>query len=277
MKERRILVSKIMLSLSVVSAFVGVSFLFWILYTLIVNGLGGLSLDLFKFDGAPPGSPNSGLRHAIIGQLILTFFTSIIGVPIGVLAGTYLNEYAKDSKIASFLRHINDIMMSSPSIVIGIFVYAVLVENMGNFSAYAGIASLCIIMIPVILRTTDDMLNLVPNSLREAAYALGATKATMIITVVYRGAKFSIFTGIILAISRIVGETAPLLFTSFNNNFFSLNMNEPIASLTVTMFNYATSPYEDWQKIGWAAAFLLSFFVLGLNVFGKCYFKEKKK
>jgi phosphate transport system permease protein len=201
---------------------------------------------------------------------------TVVGVPLGILAGTYLSEYGQGSKLAETIRDISDIMMSAPSIVIGAFVYAIIVIPMGHFSGYAGAIALTIIMIPIILRTTDDMLQLVPSTLREAAFALGAPKYKVIIQVVYRGAKAGILTGVLLGIARVAGETAPLLFTSFNNNFMNLDMNEAMASLTVTMYNYATSPYEDWQRLGWAAAFILSMFILGLNIFGRLFLLKKK-
>lgn len=274
-KQKRIFTNYIALGFSTLSAVIGMGFLFWILWTLISNGINALNLDIFKFDGAPPGFEESGLRHALIGQLILAGGATIIGVPIGVLAGTYLSEYGKNSKYANFIRNISDTMMSTPSIVIGTFVYAIVVAPMGHFSGIAGIIALAIMMIPIVLRATDDMLSLVPQTLREAAAALGAPKYKIIIQVVYRSAKVGIFTGILLSIARIAGETAPLLFTSFNNNFYSTTVNEPIASLTVTMFNYATSPYEDWQQLGWAAAFILTVFVLGINILGKIFLKQK--
>ncbi len=276
-KEKRIVINKIILSLSTIAAIVGIFFLFWILFVLFSNGLEALNINIFRYDGAPPGYSESGLRHAIVGQLILAVGATVVGVPMGILAGTYLSEYEGNSKIGNFIRDISDIMMSAPSIVIGTFVYAIVVHPMGNFSAYSGVIALAIMMIPIVLRTTDDMLSLVPSSLREAAVALGAPKYKMIIQVVYRSAKVGILTGVLLSIARIAGETAPLLFTSFNNNFFNTNLNEPIASLTVTMFNYATSPYDDWQKLGWAAAFILAIFVLSLNIVGRYVITRKRK
>ena len=187
-----------------------------------------------------------------------------------------MSEYGQKSKLAETIRDISDIMMSAPSIVVGSFVYAIMVIPMGHFSAWAGIVALTIIMLPIILRTTDDMLHLVPTTLREAAFALGAPKYKVIIQVVYRGAKAGILTGVLLGVARVAGETAPLLFTSFNDNFMSTDLMEPMASLTVTMYNYATSPYEDWQRLGWAAAFILSMFILGLNIIGRLILLTKK-
>ena len=275
--QKRLIINNIVLTLSTLSALIGIMFLFWILYVLIANGIEAINWDIFLFEGAPPGYEESGLKHALIGQLILISVSTLIGVPLGVMAGTYLSEYGQNSKLAETIRDISDIMMSAPSIVIGAFVYAVIVIPTGNFSGWAGVAALAIIMIPIILRTTDDMLALVPNTLREAAFALGAPKYKVILQVVYRGAKAGVLTGILLGIARVGGETAPLLFTSFNDNFMSTDLNEPMASLTVTMYNYATSPYDDWQQIGWAAAFILSMFILGLNIIGRLIILKKKR
>lgn len=275
--QKRVLISKVVMVLSTLSALIGLAFLFWILYVLVYNGINAINWDIFLFEGAPPGYDESGLKQALIGQLILISVASLIGVPLGVLGGTYLSEYGQRSKLAETIRDISDIMMSAPSIVIGAFVYAVIVTPMGHFSGWAGVTALAIIMIPIILRTTDDMLHLVPGTLREAAFALGAPKYKVIIQVVYRGAKAGVLTGILLGIARVGGETAPLLFTSFNDNFMSTDLMEPMASLTVTMFNYATSPYEDWQQLGWAAAFILSMFILGLNIIGRLIIMKKGK
>ena len=274
--QKRVLINRIVMALSTLSALIGLGFLFWILFVLVSNGIEAINWDIFMFEGAPPGYEESGLKQALVGQLIIVGTATLIGVPLGVLAGTYLSEYGQKSKLAETIRDISDIMMSAPSIVIGSFVYAIIVIPMGHFSALAGIAALTIIMLPIILRTTDDMLHLVPSTLREAAFALGAPKYKVIMQVVYRGAKAGILTGILLGIARVAGETAPLLFTSFNDNFMSTDLFEPMASLTVTMFNYATSPYEDWQRLGWAAAFILSMFILGLNIIGRLILLTKK-
>ncbi len=274
--DKRRLVSRVVLILSSISALIGLLFLFWILGVLILNGIESIRWDLFVYEGAPPGMLESGLKHALIGQLILVGCATLIGVPIGILGGTYLSEYAGNSRFGNFVRDISDIMMSAPSIVIGAFVYAVVVLPMGHFSGIAGVVALSIIMIPIILRTTDDMLQLVSPTLREAAYALGAPKYRVILSVVYRGAKAGVLTGIILGVARVAGETAPLLFTSFNDNFSSTDLMEPMASLTVTIYNYATSPYADWQSIGWAAAFMLSMFILALNIIGRLIILKRK-
>ncbi len=274
--QKRVLLNRIVMGLSTLSAGIGLFFLFWILYILVSNGVEAINWDIFLFEGAPPGYEESGLKQALVGQLIIVGVATLVGVPLGILAGTYLSEYGQKSKLAETIRDISDIMMSAPSIVVGSFVYAIMVVPMGHFSAWAGIVALTIIMLPIILRTTDDMLHLVPTTLREAAFALGAPKYKVITQVVYRGAKAGILTGILLGVARVAGETAPLLFTSFNDNFMSTDLMEPMASLTVTMYNYATSPYEDWQRLGWAAAFILSMFILSLNILGRLVLLTKK-
>jgi len=274
--QKRVFINRIVMGLSTLSAGIGLFFLFWILYVLVSNGIEAINWDIFLFEGAPPGYEESGLKQALVGQLIIVGIATLVGVPLGILAGTYLSEYGQKSKLAETIRDISDIMMSAPSIVVGSFVYAIMVVPMGHFSAWAGIVALTIIMLPIILRTTDDMLHLVPTTLREAAFALGAPKYKVITQVVYRGAKAGILTGILLGVARVAGETAPLLFTSFNDNFMSTDLMEPMASLTVTMYNYATSPYEDWQRLGWAAAFILSMFILTLNILGRLVLLTKK-
>ncbi len=274
--QKRIIINNVVMVLSTLSALVGIGFLFWILGVLVMNGVDALSWNIFTQEGAPPGYEESGLKHALIGQFMIVGVATLFGVPLGILAGTYLSEYGQKSKLAETIRDISDIMMSAPSIVIGAFVYAIVVAPMGHFSGWAGSVALTIIMLPIILRTTDDMLQLVPSTLREAAFALGAPKYKVILQVVYRGAKAGILTGILLGVARVAGETAPLLFTSFNDNFLNTDMMEPMASLTVTMYNYATSPYEDWQKLGWAAAFILSMFILSLNILGRLFIMKRK-
>ncbi len=276
--QKRIIMNRVALTFATISTLIALAFLFWILAVLVTKGIDALNWNIFIYEGSPPGYEDSGLKHALVGQLILVSLATLIGVPLGIMAGTYLSEYGKNSRLAHTIRDISDIMMSAPSIVIGAFVYAVVVMPMGHFSAWAGAIALGIIMIPIILRTTDDMLQLVPGTLREAAFALGAPKYKVILDVVYRGAKAGILTGVLLGIARVAGETAPLLFTSFNDNFFTTDLNEAMPSLTVTMFNYAISPYEDWQQLGWAAAFILSMFILGLNIVGRLIlFAGKRK
>jgi len=259
----------IALSLSTCAAGLGLFWLVFILGDVLIHGIRALNLNLFINDPAPAGSDGGGLRNAFIGQLFITLSATLIGVPVGVLGGTFLAEYAKGRKIARVISILADIMVSVPSIVIGTFIYAVLVKPVGHFSGWAGAVALAIIMIPVVLRTTENMLSLVPWSLREAAFALGAPYYKVIIQVVYRGAATGILTGIILSIARVAGETAPLLFTSFNNSFFSADMKQPIASLTVTIFQYAMGPYDNWHAQAWAAAFVITVFILMLTLFGR--------
>jgi phosphate transport system permease protein len=276
--KRRKLVNAVVLFLSTLAALFGLMWLFWILGTLLYKGLSSLSLEVFIGNPPAPGDNTGGLKHAIVGQTLIVLIATVIGIPIGILAGTYLSEYGKGSRLANWVRDLSDIMMSVPSIVIGTFIYAVLVKPVGHFMGIAGSLALAIMMIPIILRTTDDMLRMVPPELREAAYALGATKFQVIKDVVYRAAITGIITGVILAVARIGGETAPLLFTSFNNNFFTLNVFQPMASLTVTMYDYAMSPYKYWQELAWAAAIILTFGVLGANILGRiiAHYKFKK-
>jgi phosphate transport system permease protein len=259
----------IALTVCTLASFLGLFWLIFILWDVIVHGISGLHLSLFINDPAPPGIEGGGLRNAFVGHLMITFFATLIGVPIGILGGTFLAEYARGKKIARLISVLSDIMVSVPSIVIGTFIYAVIVKPVGHFSGWAGAVALAIIMIPVVLRTTEDMLSLVPWTLREAAFALGAPYYKVIIHVVYRAAAAGILTGILLSIARVVGETAPLLFTSFNNSFFSANMNEPVSSLTVSIFQYAMGPYSAWHSQAWAASFMITVFILVLAVLGR--------
>lgn len=274
---KRKIANSIVLTLSTIAALGGIVMLFWILGILILNGMDYISIAVFTEDGVPPGMEGGGLRQALVGQTILTAVAMAIGVPVGMLAGTFLSEYGAGSRFSGLIRSLSDIMMSAPSIVVGVFVYSILVAPTKQFSGWAGSVALAILTIPVIIRTTDDMLRLVPQTLREAAYALGAPKWKVTLQVVYRGAAAGLMTGILLGIARIAGETAPLLFTSFNNNFFNLDMNNAMASLTVTMYNYAASPFEDWQHLGWAAAAILTFGVLALNIIGRLILQLNKK
>ena len=351
--KKRKIISFIALSLSTAAAFLGLFWLGFILFDVLRHGISGLSLELFTEDPAPPGIPGGGLRNAFVGQLEIVFFAVIIGVPIGILSGIFIAEYARGTKFARTVSILSDIMVSVPSIVVGTFIYAILVKPIGHinlggvlavgflsamlslvfgsilnffvtnillkliklssenavrlinlatttttilfgiflfvyllpklvdkiqgFNGWAGAAALAFIMIPVVLRTTEDMLSLVPWSLREAAFALGASYYNVIKDIVIRAAMTGIFTGIILAISRVAGETAPLLFTSFNNSYFTTNMNEPISSLTVTIFVYATGPYEDWHAKAWAASFVITFFILFVTVVARYIIHLKYK
>ncbi len=272
-EQKRKIEGSIALALSTLAAFLGLFWLVFILGDVLVHGLKALTPSLFMNDPSPPGTDGGGLRNAFVGQLVITIFATLIGVPVGVLGGTFLAEYARGRKIARIISILSDIMVSVPSIVIGTFIYAVLVRPIGHFSGWAGAIALSIIMIPVVLRTTEDMLSLVPWTLREAAFALGAPYYKVITQVVYRGAATGILTGILLSIARVAGETAPLLFTSFNNSFFSLNMKQPISSLTVTIFQYAMGPYDAWHEQAWAAAFVITIFILILTITGRLIIK----
>lgn len=255
----------VILGLSIAATAFGASWLVLILFTLLWNGVSGLSLEVFTAMTPPPGS-DGGLANAIIGSLILTGFGLVIGTPIGILAGTYMAEYGRYARLTTVVRFVNDVLLSAPSIVVGLFVYEVLVVRMGHFSAWAGGVALAILVIPVVVRTTEDMLLLVPNSLREAGSSLGAPRWKIIVSVGYRAARAGILTGILLAIARITGETAPLLFTALNNQFWSVDPNAPMASLPVTIFQFALSPYADWQQLAWTGALIITFAVLTLNV-----------
>jgi phosphate transport system permease protein len=267
----------IALVLSTLAALLGLFWLVFILGDVLIHGIKALKLSLFTNDPVPPGVAGGGLRNAFVGQLLITGFATLIGVPLGVLGGTYLAEYARGRKIALFISILSDIMVSVPSIVIGTFIYAVLVRPLGHFSGWAGAVALAVIMIPVVLRTTEDMLSLVPWTLREAAFALGAPYYKVITQVVYRGAATGILTGILLSIARVAGETAPLMFTSFNNSFFSVDMKNPVASLTVTIFQYAMGPYDTWHEQAWAASFVITMFILVLTMAGRLIIKWRYK
>ena len=246
----------------------GLGWLVLILGVLIFNGIGGLSLDVFTQNTPPPGS-DGGLWNAIVGSLMITILAVVLGTPIGILAGTYLAEYGRHDRLAMLVRFINDILLSAPSIVIGLFIYEVMVAPMGHFSGWAGAVSLAVIVIPVVVRTTEDMLRLVPDTLREAAASIGLPRSHMIVRIAYRAARAGIVTGILLAIARVSGETAPLLFTALNNQFFSLNMNAPMPSLPVVIFQFALSPYEEWQRLAWTGALLITVTVLALSIIAR--------
>jgi phosphate transport system permease protein len=250
------------------AALVGLTWLALILGALLWEGLNGVSLQVFTQMTPPPGS-DGGLLNPIVGSLMMTALGVAIGTPIGILAGTYMAEYGRYSKLSSVVRFINDILLSAPSIVVGLFVYEVMVRPMGHFSGIAGAVALAIIVIPVVVRTTEDMLLLVPNTLREAAAALGLPRAYIVRRIAYRAARAGIVTGILLAVARISGETAPLLFTALNNQFWSTNLNAPLASLPAVIFQFALSPYSDWQKLAWTGALLITIAVLGLSILAR--------
>ena len=272
---KRKIINAVVLTISVLTVVFALSFLVWILWTLFSQGFSYLGLDVFTKNTPPPGS-SGGLQNAIIGSLYMVIVATFIGTPIGVLAGTYLAEYGKTGWLAPTTRFINDILLSAPSIVIGLFVYEVAVNTVGHFSGWAGALAMSLIVIPVVVRTTENMMQLVPTTLREAAAALGAPYWKVVINVVYRSARTGILTGLLLAVARISGETAPLLFTALNNQFWSMDMSKPISSLSVVIFQFAMSPYEDWQHLAWAGALLITLFVLGLNILARTLFRPSQ-
>ena len=272
--RRRRLVNGFNLFVSMLTVAFGLFWLAWILWTLVDNGLHAINLTIFMQSTPPPGS-NGGLANAIFGSLLMTFIAVLIGTPVGILAGTYLAEYERGGWLAPTTRFINDILLSAPSIVIGLFVYAVYVANVKHFSGWAGAFALSLIVIPVVLKTTENMLRLIPNSLREAAAALGTPRWKIITMVTLRASRAGILTGILLAVARISGETAPLLFTSLNNQFWSSNLNAPMANLPVVIFQFAMSPYSDWQRLAWGGALLITAAVLIFNIIGRTLFRQK--
>ncbi|MBP2308884.1 phosphate ABC transporter permease PstA [Azospirillum melinis] len=263
--HRRRIANKLALSLALGAAGFGLFWLVAILWTLLYNGLSAINLSLFTENTPPPGG-EGGLLNAIFGSVVMTAVATAVGTPVGVMAGTYLAEFGRNTKLAEVVRFINDVLLSAPSIMVGLFVYEVLVVRMGHFSAWAGAMALAVLVIPVVVRTTEDMLKLVPNSLREAAAALGAPQWKVITMVAYRAARNGMITGMLLAVARISGETAPLLFTALNNQFWSADMNAPMANLPVVIFQYAMSPYEDWRQLAWGGALLITVAILLLNI-----------
>ena len=275
LSSKRKLVNKIALTLSLLAMSFGLFWLVWILFSTLQLGVAGLSLDLFTKMTPPPGSTEGGLANAIVGSLILVGLATLIGTPFGILTGVFLAEYGAGSWLAHATRFINDILLSAPSIVIGLFIYAFYVSQVGNFSGISGVAALALIVVPVVVRTTENMLLLVPNSLREAAFALGAKQSEVIIQVTLQASRAGIMTGILLAVARISGETAPLMFTALSNQFWSLNLNAPMANLPVTIFKFAMSPFPDWQQLAWAGVFLITVGVLALNICARYFFRDE--
>jgi len=267
--------SSIAMGLSLAATLFGLGWLVLILGILLWEGFGGLSFKVFTEMTPPPGA-DGGLLNPIMGSLILTALAVVIGTPIGILAGTYLAEYGRHDKLSSVVRFINDILLSAPSIVIGLFVYEIMVAPMGHFSGWAGAVALAVIVIPVVLRTTEDMLTLVPDTLREAAASIGLPRSLMIIRIAYRAASAGMLTGVLLAIARISGETAPLLFTALNNQFWSSNFNAPTASLPAVIFQFALSPYADWQKLAWTGALIITMAVLALSIIARVIAAPRK-
>jgi phosphate transport system permease protein len=274
-KKRRI-INALNLTVSLLAMAFGLFWLGWILWTLLELGFTSLSLDVFTKMTPPPGS-NGGILNALAGSLMMILAGILLGAPVGILAGIYLAECGGKGWLATITRFSNDILLSAPSIVIGLFVYEIYVATSHHFSGWAGAFALALIVIPVVVRTTENMLKLVPDCLREAAAALGAPKWKIIMMVTLRASKPGIVTGILLALSRISGETAPLLFTALNNSFWSLNMNAPMANLPVVIFQFAMSPYDDWHKLAWAGSLIITFGVLGLNIIARFIFRKKSK
>jgi len=272
---RRKRANKIGLTLSMCAMALGMIFLLWILSVLVIKGFSSISLGFFTHSTPAPGSDGGGLANAIVGSLMLIGCCTLISTPIGVLSGLYLSEYGDRSKVAAITRFVTDIMLSAPSIVIGLFVYAFVVAQVRHFSGWAGTIALALIAIPVVVRTTENMLRLVPGSLREAAYALGTPKWKVAFMITLRAAQSGVMTGILLALARVSGETAPLLFTALNNQFFSTNMNAPMANLPVVIFQFAMSPYDNWVDLAWGGALLITFAVLGLNILARVVFRDK--
>ena len=273
--RKRLLMHRIGIALSVLAMAFGIFFLLWILVTLIINGFSAISGALFLESTPAPGSEGGGLLNAIVGSLMMVGTATLVSTPIGILAGIYLAEYGEESRFAQVTRFVTDIMLSAPSIVIGLFVYAIYVANIRHFSGWAGSFAIALIAIPVVVRTTDNMLNLVPTSLREAAFALGAPRWKVATMVRLRAVKAGVITGVLLAVARISGETAPLLFTALNNQFFSTNMNAPMANLPVVIYQFAMSPYDNWRALAWGGALLITFSVLGLNILSRTVFRPK--
>jgi phosphate transport system permease protein len=271
---RRKMVNKVALVLSLAAMSFGLFWLFWILWETVRLGLGGISLAVFA-QMTPAPNEAGGLANAIYGSLMMVALATFVGTPIGIMAGIYLAEYNTKGWLASVTRFVNDILLSAPSIVIGLFVYAVIVSRFKSFSGWAGVMALALIVIPVVIRTTENMLQLVPSALREAAYALGAPKWKVIISITLKAARAGVVTGVLLAVARIAGETAPLLFTALNNQFWTSDLSKPMASLPVTIFKFAMSPYENWQQLAWAGVFLITVAVLGLNILARVLTRSK--
>ncbi|ASR88722.1 MULTISPECIES: phosphate ABC transporter permease PstA [Alcaligenes] len=272
--KRRQVFNRLMLGVSFAALIFGLFWLFWIIWTLIEKGSSAMAWSLL-FESTPPPGGQGGLLNAIVGSVMMAGVGTLIGTPIGILAGTYLAEYGQRGWLAPATRFLNDVLLSAPSIIIGLFIYAVYVAQVGHYSGWAGALALAILVIPVVVRSTDNMLMLVPNGLREAAAALGCPKWKIVMSISYRAALPGIVTGVLLAVARIAGETAPLLFTALNNQFMSLNMNAPLANLPVVIFQYAASPFEDWNRLAWAGAVLITLLVLGINILARSLFRQK--
>ncbi|GGY15033.1 phosphate ABC transporter permease PstA [Massilia dura] len=273
--RRRLWTHRIGIAMSVAAMSIGVIVLLWILATLLINGFAALTPALFTETTPAPGSDGGGLLNAIVGSLLMVGLSTLVSTPIGILAGIYLAEYGEENKVASITRFVTDVMLSAPSIVIGLFVYALYVANVNHFSGYAGSIALTLIAVPVVVRTTDNMLRLVPNSLLEAAFALGAPRWKVAMTVRLRAVKAGVVTGVLLAVARVAGETAPLLFTALSNQFFNADMNKPMANLPYVIYQFAMSPYDNWRELAWGGALLVTFSVLALNILSRTVFTQK--
>ncbi|MEY8689316.1 MAG: phosphate ABC transporter permease PstA [Leptothrix sp. (in: b-proteobacteria)] len=269
-------VNDVALFLSLAAMAFGLFWLAWILFETVRLGIGGLSWSMFTEMTPPPQADVGGLANAIFGSVLMVGLATLIGTPVGVMAGVYLAEYGRDTWLGRLTRFINDILLSAPSIVIGLFIYTVWVARFKSFSGFAGVLALALIVIPVVIRTTENMLSLIPNALREAAYALGTPKWRVISSITLKSARAGVMTGILLAVARISGETAPLLFTALSNQFWNASLGEPMASLPVTIFKFAMSPYENWQKLAWAGVFLITVGVLTLNIIARVFLRDKK-
>jgi phosphate transport system permease protein len=273
--RKRLLAHRVGIFLSVAAMSVGIVFLLWILSTLVIKGFGALSVSMFTQTTPAPGSEGGGLMNAIVGSVMIVGLSTAISTPVGILAGIYLAEYGEENRFAQLTRFVTDIMLSAPSIVIGMFVWAMYVATAKHYSGYAGSVALSLIAVPVVVRTTDNMLRLVPNSLLEAAFALGAPRWKVAIMVRLRAVKAGVITGVLLALARISGETAPLLFTALNNQFFSADMNGPMANLPAVIYGFAMSPYDNWRDLAWGGALLVTFSVLALNILSRTVFSQK--
>ena len=274
--RRRLLQHRFGILLSISAMSIGISALLWILAVLVIDGLGAIDLHMFTHTTPAPGSEGGGLLNPIVGSLMMVGIATLISTPIGIFAGMYLAEYGDESRFAQTTRFVTDIMLSAPSIVIGLFIYAIYVANVRHFAGWAGSYAIALIAIPVVVRTTDNMLALVPSSLREAAYALGAPRWKVATMIRLRAVKAGVLTGILLAVARISGETAPLLFTALNNQFFSVDMNAPMANLPVVIFQFAMSPYDNWRELAWGGALLITFSVLALNIVARLLVRSRK-
>jgi len=273
--RRRQVANTVGMATSMLAMALGIAVLMWILLVLFSNGFAAMDWNMLTKDTPAPGTEGGGLRNAIVGSLMMVGLSVLVATPVGILAGIYLTEYGDTSKTAELTRFVTDIMLSAPSIVIGLFVYAIAVATLGQFSGYAGSMALSLIAVPVVMRTTENMLRLVPGSLREAAFALGAPRWKVSISVTLRAAKSGVITGLLLAVARISGETAPLLFTALNNQFFSTDMTKPMANLPVVIYQFAMSPYDNWIRLAWGGALLVTLAVLLLNILARVFFREK--